>query len=168
MIYPSRSVDWIPWPKILVLNAPNYSTNCHILFILVCHKQVRVLLNKVHAVSKLWNDAPIVLCGDFNCTPKVPIYYSFYTLGFGWSYFRCIFCFVLFCFVLSSSWLGFCFNYNMRITVSFWLQSPLYNFISEQKVNLCFYLLLYSMISTLSVTMLNLCGYIAVGFVKSG
>lgn len=34
-------------------------------------KQVRVLLDRVHAVSKLWDDAPVVLCGDFNCTPKV-------------------------------------------------------------------------------------------------
>ncbi|BAT82304.1 hypothetical protein LR48_Vigan187s001400 [Vigna angularis] len=36
--------------------------------------QVRVLLDKAKAVSKLWNDAPIVICGDFNCTPKSPLY----------------------------------------------------------------------------------------------
>ncbi|XP_062019335.1 carbon catabolite repressor protein 4 homolog 6 isoform X1 [Rosa rugosa] len=36
--------------------------------------QVRVLLDKACAVSKFWNDAPIVLCGDFNCTPKSPLY----------------------------------------------------------------------------------------------
>ncbi|XP_024025494.1 carbon catabolite repressor protein 4 homolog 6 isoform X2 [Morus notabilis] len=36
--------------------------------------QVRTLLFRAHAVSKLWNDAPIVLCGDFNCVPKSPIY----------------------------------------------------------------------------------------------
>ncbi|KAK1394721.1 carbon catabolite repressor protein 4-like [Heracleum sosnowskyi] len=36
--------------------------------------QVRVLLDRIHAVSKLWDDAPIVLCGDFNCTPKSPLY----------------------------------------------------------------------------------------------
>ncbi|XP_063935531.1 carbon catabolite repressor protein 4 homolog 6 isoform X3 [Daucus carota subsp. sativus] len=36
--------------------------------------QVRVLLDRVHAVSKLWDDAPVVLCGDFNCTPKSPLY----------------------------------------------------------------------------------------------
>ncbi|CAL1375116.1 unnamed protein product [Linum trigynum] len=36
--------------------------------------QVRKLLEKAHAVSKLWNDAPVVLCGDFNCTPKSPLY----------------------------------------------------------------------------------------------
>jgi len=36
--------------------------------------QVRTLLDKAHAVSKLWDDAPIVLCGDFNCTPKSPLY----------------------------------------------------------------------------------------------
>ncbi|XP_057478091.1 LOW QUALITY PROTEIN: carbon catabolite repressor protein 4 homolog 6 [Actinidia eriantha] len=36
--------------------------------------QIRVLLDKAHAVSKLWDDAPVVLCGDFNCTPKSPLY----------------------------------------------------------------------------------------------
>ncbi|KAI3882393.1 hypothetical protein MKW92_040286 [Papaver armeniacum] len=36
--------------------------------------QVRVLLERAHAVSKLWRDAPVVLCGDFNCTPKSPLY----------------------------------------------------------------------------------------------
>ncbi|CAN1828173.1 Carbon catabolite repressor protein 4 homolog 6 [Linum perenne] len=36
--------------------------------------QVRNLLDRAHAVSKLWNDAPVVLCGDFNCTPKSPLY----------------------------------------------------------------------------------------------
>ncbi|KAF3447182.1 hypothetical protein FNV43_RR12362 [Rhamnella rubrinervis] len=36
--------------------------------------QVRLLLERAHAVSKIWNDAPIVLCGDFNCTPKSPLY----------------------------------------------------------------------------------------------
>ncbi|KAI5354889.1 PREDICTED: carbon catabolite repressor [Prunus dulcis] len=36
--------------------------------------QVRVLLDRAHAISKIWNDAPIVLCGDFNCTPKSPLY----------------------------------------------------------------------------------------------
>ncbi|XP_026454354.1 carbon catabolite repressor protein 4 homolog 6-like [Papaver somniferum] len=36
--------------------------------------QVRVLLERAHAVSKLWRDAPLVLCGDFNCTPKSPLY----------------------------------------------------------------------------------------------
>jgi len=41
-----------------------------------CFKQIRVLLDRAHAVSKLWDDAPIVLCGDFNCTPKVdPVNY---------------------------------------------------------------------------------------------
>lgn len=34
-------------------------------------KQVRALLDRAHAVSRLWDDAPVVLCGDFNCTPKV-------------------------------------------------------------------------------------------------
>ncbi|KAF9617474.1 hypothetical protein IFM89_036435, partial [Coptis chinensis] len=36
--------------------------------------QVRMLLDRAHAVSKLWNDAPVVICGDFNCTPKSPLY----------------------------------------------------------------------------------------------
>ncbi|GAV70542.1 Exo_endo_phos domain-containing protein [Cephalotus follicularis] len=36
--------------------------------------QVRVLLDKAHSVSKCWNNAPVVLCGDFNCTPKSPLY----------------------------------------------------------------------------------------------
>ncbi|WCJ30223.1 CCR4-Not complex 3'-5'-exoribonuclease subunit Ccr4 [Euphorbia peplus] len=35
--------------------------------------QVRTLLDKAYAVSKMWN-APVVLCGDFNCTPKSPLY----------------------------------------------------------------------------------------------
>lgn len=36
--------------------------------------QVRVLLEKAHAISKIWDNAPIVLCGDFNCTPKSALY----------------------------------------------------------------------------------------------
>lgn len=36
--------------------------------------QVRILLGKARAVSAIWNDAPVVLCGDFNCTPKSPLY----------------------------------------------------------------------------------------------
>ncbi|KAI3468303.1 hypothetical protein Pfo_024966 [Paulownia fortunei] len=36
--------------------------------------QIRVLLDKAHAVKQLWDDAPIVICGDFNCTPKSPMY----------------------------------------------------------------------------------------------
>ncbi|KAL3844114.1 hypothetical protein ACJIZ3_001517 [Penstemon smallii] len=36
--------------------------------------QIRVLLDRAHAVSKLWDDAPVVICGDFNCTPKSPMY----------------------------------------------------------------------------------------------
>ncbi|KAH0989638.1 hypothetical protein GBA52_001121 [Prunus armeniaca] len=43
--------------------------------------QVRVLLDRAHAISKIWNDAPIVLCGDFNCTPKFVSYkYSYIIL----------------------------------------------------------------------------------------
>ncbi|KAL5559277.1 hypothetical protein UlMin_035488 [Ulmus minor] len=36
--------------------------------------QIRTLLGRAHAVSKFWNDAPVVLCGDFNCVPKSPLY----------------------------------------------------------------------------------------------
>ncbi|CAO2165506.1 unnamed protein product [Urochloa humidicola] len=36
--------------------------------------QVRTLLDKAYAVSKMWNDAPVILCGDFNSTPKSPLY----------------------------------------------------------------------------------------------
>ncbi|KAJ4957551.1 hypothetical protein NE237_024662 [Protea cynaroides] len=36
--------------------------------------QVRVLLDRAHAISKIWNDAPLVISGDFNCTPKSPLY----------------------------------------------------------------------------------------------
>ncbi|KAF4375173.1 hypothetical protein F8388_017319 [Cannabis sativa] len=35
--------------------------------------QVRTLLDRAHAVSKIWNDAPVVLCGDFNCVPKIDL-----------------------------------------------------------------------------------------------
>lgn len=36
--------------------------------------QVRNLLHRAHVVSKNWNDAPLVVCGDFNCIPKSPLY----------------------------------------------------------------------------------------------
>lgn len=36
--------------------------------------QVRVLLERAHTVSKAWDDAPVVIAGDFNCTPKSPLY----------------------------------------------------------------------------------------------
>ncbi|XP_047325763.1 carbon catabolite repressor protein 4 homolog 3 [Impatiens glandulifera] len=36
--------------------------------------QIRNLLEKAYATSKHWNDAPVVICGDFNCTPKSPLY----------------------------------------------------------------------------------------------
>lgn len=36
--------------------------------------QVRVLLERAYAVSKIWNNAPVIICGDFNCTPKSPMY----------------------------------------------------------------------------------------------
>ncbi|CAM0881672.1 unnamed protein product [Alopecurus aequalis] len=36
--------------------------------------QVRTLLDRAYAISKTWNDAPVILCGDFNATPKSPLY----------------------------------------------------------------------------------------------
>nr|XP_043609204.1 carbon catabolite repressor protein 4 homolog 6 isoform X2 [Erigeron canadensis] len=36
--------------------------------------QVRLLLDRAYATSKLWDDAPVVLCGDFNSTPKSSLY----------------------------------------------------------------------------------------------
>ncbi|XP_052134477.1 carbon catabolite repressor protein 4 homolog 6 [Oryza glaberrima] len=36
--------------------------------------QVRTLLDRVYALSKTWNDAPVIICGDFNSTPKSPLY----------------------------------------------------------------------------------------------
>ncbi|PKA49048.1 Carbon catabolite repressor protein 4 like 6 [Apostasia shenzhenica] len=36
--------------------------------------QVRVLLERAYAVSKTWNDAPVVICGDFNSIPMSPLY----------------------------------------------------------------------------------------------
>ncbi|XP_044976330.1 carbon catabolite repressor protein 4 homolog 6 [Hordeum vulgare subsp. vulgare] len=36
--------------------------------------QIRTLLDRAYATSKRWNDAPVILCGDFNATPKSPLY----------------------------------------------------------------------------------------------
>ncbi|XP_048563515.1 carbon catabolite repressor protein 4 homolog 6-like isoform X1 [Triticum urartu] len=36
--------------------------------------QIRTLLDQAYATSKRWNDAPVILCGDFNATPKSPLY----------------------------------------------------------------------------------------------
>lgn len=36
--------------------------------------QVRLLLDRAYAVSRIWNDAPVVVCGDFNSTPMSPLY----------------------------------------------------------------------------------------------
>ncbi|KAJ0985648.1 hypothetical protein J5N97_004004 [Dioscorea zingiberensis] len=36
--------------------------------------QVRILLDRAFAVSRHWSNAPVVVCGDFNCTPKSPLY----------------------------------------------------------------------------------------------
>ncbi|MCH95770.1 carbon catabolite repressor protein 4-like, partial [Trifolium medium] len=34
---------------------------------------VRILLDKARAVSQLWNNSPVIICGDFNCTPKLDL-----------------------------------------------------------------------------------------------
>nr|GME03709.1 carbon catabolite repressor protein 4 homolog 6-like isoform X1 [Ipomoea batatas] len=36
--------------------------------------QIRLLLDRADYFSKLWDGAPIVICGDFNSTPKSPLY----------------------------------------------------------------------------------------------
>ncbi|VFR01813.1 unnamed protein product [Cuscuta campestris] len=36
--------------------------------------QIRLLLDRADQFSKLWNGAPVVICGDFNSTPKSPLY----------------------------------------------------------------------------------------------
>ncbi|KAF0898600.1 hypothetical protein E2562_008183 [Oryza meyeriana var. granulata] len=36
--------------------------------------QVRTLLDRAYTISKTWNDAPVIICGDFNSTPKSPLY----------------------------------------------------------------------------------------------
>lgn len=41
-----------------------------------------MLLNRAHSVSKLWDEAPVILCGDFNCTPKVIASLTFGLPGF--------------------------------------------------------------------------------------
>ena len=33
--------------------------------------QVRILLEKAHAISQKWGNAPVALAGDFNSTPGV-------------------------------------------------------------------------------------------------
>ncbi|CAA7409920.1 unnamed protein product [Spirodela intermedia] len=40
----------------------------------ICVLEVRTLLNQAYSVSKIWDDAPVIICGDFNCTPKSPLY----------------------------------------------------------------------------------------------
>lgn len=85
-------------------------------------QQVRVLLERAHAVSKLWRDAPVVLCGDFNCTPKV---IQFMLVFICWQSL-----FYLFCktgLVPSLSLNNNCFYLLLN-------QSPLYNLILDQKV----------------------------------
>ncbi|KAF7022797.1 hypothetical protein CFC21_035444 [Triticum aestivum] len=36
--------------------------------------QIRTLLDQAYATSKRWNDAPVILCGDFNATPKLNLF----------------------------------------------------------------------------------------------
>ncbi|KAK8959999.1 hypothetical protein KSP40_PGU000142 [Platanthera guangdongensis] len=36
--------------------------------------EVRVLLDRAYTVSKDWNDAPVIVCGDFNSTPMSSLY----------------------------------------------------------------------------------------------
>lgn len=36
--------------------------------------QVRILLDRAFTVSKAWNDAPVIVCGDFNSIPMSPLY----------------------------------------------------------------------------------------------
>ncbi|VVA98101.1 unnamed protein product [Arabis nemorensis] len=36
--------------------------------------QIRSICSKAHLLSKKWGDIPIVLAGDFNCTPQSPLY----------------------------------------------------------------------------------------------
>ncbi|KZV54812.1 chaperonin family protein [Dorcoceras hygrometricum] len=82
--------------QICVLEKPQIDKNCPVLLyslersgrVVVCNVhvlfnpkrgdiklgQIRVLLERAQAVSKLWDNAPIVICGDFNCTPKSPLY----------------------------------------------------------------------------------------------
>uniref|UniRef100_J3L1T2 Endonuclease/exonuclease/phosphatase domain-containing protein n=2 Tax=Oryza brachyantha TaxID=4533 RepID=J3L1T2_ORYBR len=36
--------------------------------------QVRTLLDRAYTISKTWNDSPVIICGDFNSTPKSPLY----------------------------------------------------------------------------------------------
>ncbi|KAK1311597.1 hypothetical protein QJS10_CPA07g00575 [Acorus calamus] len=36
--------------------------------------QIRVLLDRANSTSRMWNNASIIICGDFNCTPKSPLY----------------------------------------------------------------------------------------------
>ncbi|KAJ3670863.1 hypothetical protein LUZ60_008289 [Juncus effusus] len=36
--------------------------------------QVRTLIDRTNKISRRWNDAPVILCGDFNSTPMSPLY----------------------------------------------------------------------------------------------
>lgn len=60
-------------PKLLELLSGKVCFKFYLLITLFRYifQQVRILLVRAHAVSKIWNDAPIVLCGDYNCVPKV-------------------------------------------------------------------------------------------------
>jgi len=60
--------------------------------------QVRTLLDRAYTVSKMWNDAPVILCGDFNSTPKVALvfYLSIQVMTM-----YCIFCAVVLMLILT-------------------------------------------------------------------
>ncbi|GMP94675.1 hypothetical protein CsSME_00044043 [Camellia sinensis var. sinensis] len=73
--------------------------------------QIRVLLDRAHAVSKLWDDAPVVLCGDFNCTPKVGPFYQL-------PHFLSLSCYFCHCVLVSSivfefGWVLMCYVNNI-------------------------------------------------------
>lgn len=36
--------------------------------------QVRTLIDRAYSVSRQWDNAPVIICGDFNSTPKSPLY----------------------------------------------------------------------------------------------
>uniref|UniRef100_M8BIW6 Endonuclease/exonuclease/phosphatase domain-containing protein n=1 Tax=Aegilops tauschii TaxID=37682 RepID=M8BIW6_AEGTA len=42
----------------------------------LCVLEIRTLLDQAYATSKRWNDAPVILCGDFNAAPKSPFYFA--------------------------------------------------------------------------------------------
>lgn len=108
------------WTIYIILFLTDYPisrchSSCNFFLPHIYFKQVRVLLDRAKAISKLWDDAPVVICGDFNCTPKV------------------MFSIFSFCACICVKCCFNCYDVNGFLTL---FQSPLYNFISEQKVYL--------------------------------